>query len=325
MADADDESLQQFLDFDWSHEGWQSYVEGLYPAPNAKQMLKFKKKWYKKKIDSEFDDSWEPPAPPGEEKAANDGGGGQSSSAQSAFPGASYTDGTRWAVMGPKSTICFVAYALAMIIAIGAVAGVFPPWQALWVLVGAFLLEILSKYGLKLNATYLHALLLDDVGAMPIMAVTLLMPGLHPYVRTMALSSPFITALLSFSQICKFYGKLSPTIHDFFAPLAEPSARHQVMQFRSHLEVGLGFILISGVFGAFAAPVSGIFYWNFMMMRYMLSPWTQHSFRKIDTTVGPAVGKIPGIRNIYGAIKRGLFSFVDPDKKGGKGGFCTIL
>jgi len=56
------EGYQKFLEFDWSDERWQTYLDGLYPPPNHKQVLRFKKKWYKKNVDSDFDDTYEPEA-----------------------------------------------------------------------------------------------------------------------------------------------------------------------------------------------------------------------------------------------------------------------
>jgi len=228
--------------------------------------------------------------------------------------------------MGPKATICFVGYAVAIFMSIASVAGVFPPYQALVVLVGAFILEILAKYGLKFNSAYLHSVLLDDVGVMPMMALTLLTPGLHPAVRTLALVPPFLTALLSFAQISSAHARLPQTVRDFFAPLAEMSARYQVMQGRADAEVLLGFVLIIAVFAVRAAPISALLFWNFMMMRYMMSPWTQASFKKIDGYADPVISKIPLLRNGYGALKRGLYSLVDPQTRQQRASnICNIL
>lgn len=317
------EGYQKFLDFDWSDDRWQTYLNGLYPPPNHKQVLKFKKKWYKKTIDSDFDDTYEPPSSMPSSSSGSAGGTGGASSASNPFDGV-YSDGSRWAIMGPKATICFVAYAVSLTVAVGAVAGVFPPYQALVVLVSSFVLEILAKYGLKFNTQYLHSVLLDDVGVMPIMALTLLTPGLHPGIRMFALVPPSLTALLSFSQICKVHTRLPNVVRDFFSPLAEVSARYQVMQGRATAEVALGFVLIIGVFTVRAAPITALLFWNFMMMRYMMSPWTKASFRKIDSFVDPVLSKIPGISHGYAAMKRSLYGFVDPESRRA-GRLCNIL
>jgi len=320
-----EESFQRFLEFDWKDERWQSYLGGLYPPPNHKQVLKFKKKWYKRNVDPDFDETYEPGSPASggaSTSASSSGARGASGTAHS--NGGAYADGSRWAVMGPKATICFTAYAVALTMAVGAVAGAFPSYQALIVLVGAFVLEILAKYGLKFNSQYVQMVVMDDVGVMPIMALTLLTPGMHPAIRTFALVPAFLSALLSFAQICKAHARLPSKVRDFFSPLAEISARYQVMQGRADSEVVLGFVLIGGMLTARAAPISVLLFWNFMMMRYMMSSWTQASFRKVDGLLNPVLGRIPGISHLYSLLKKQLYGFVDPESRRA-GRLCTIL
>lgn len=315
-------------------------MTGLYPPPNHTQVTKFKKKWYKRNIDPDFDDAFEPPVPerhptpaaraplaaPGCGENGKDSAMGNPSSSTSgaALPRMALADGCRWAVMGRKAGICFSAYAVSLSLAVASVAGVFPPWQALLVLVGSFVLELLAKYGLKFKSEYLHAVLLDDVGVMPMMALTLLTPGLHPFVRIMALGSPFLTALMSFAQICRAHTRLTISVREFFAPLAETHARHQVMQVRADVEVFLGFALVVAVFTIRAAPISALLFWNFMMMRYMMSEYTQVAFKKLDVTLSPVLCRIPVIKLAYASVKRNMYGFVDPESRRA-GRLCMIL
>jgi len=235
-----------------------------------------------------------------------------------------HDDGSRWAVMGTKATICFVVYAVALTMSVGAVAGVFPAYQALILLVGSFVLELLAKYGVKFNSKYVQTIVVDDVGVMPIMALTLLTPGMHNAIRTLALAPAFLTALMSFAKICKAHDRIPAAVRNFFSPLAEISARYQVMQGRADIEVMLGFVLIGGMLTGRAVPISVLLFWNFMMMRYMMSSWTQASFRKIDALLSPVLGRIPGISNLYSLAKRQLYGFVDPESRRA-GRLCTIL
>jgi len=324
------EGYQQFIDFDWSDVRWRSYLDGLYPPPNQRQLLKFKKKWYKKNVDPDFDDAYEVPTLGGGTTggSGSDVGGCGSAKPSSAqpppLPSTAFADGSRWAVMGKKATICAIAYVISLFMAVGSMAAVFSAYRALLLLVTSFILELLAKYGLKFKTDYLHFVLLDDVGVMPIMALTLLMPGLHPAIRVFALGPFFVTGVLSFAQICKNHIGLPLWIYEFFGPLASGTARYRLMQTRGHWEVAVGFVLILGVFTARAAPFSVLLFWNFMMMRYMMSSWVQASFKKIDGTLNPVLGKIPGIKYAYAALKRNLYSFVDPESRRA-GRLCTIL
>jgi len=322
------EDYQAFLDYDWTDERWESYLGGLYPPPTGKQTLKFKKKWYKKNIDTNFDDTYEPPSAAPSSSSSASAGNSSYTTPAAAFQAmhAQGEGGERWAKMGPKALICFLAYVVALVLSAAAVAQVFPPYQALIVLVGAFVLEVLAKYGIKFKTEYVQKLLLDenDVGVMPMMLLTLLTPGLHPVVRTMALAPPTLTALMSISSIAKNYPKLPKKVKEFFEPLSGVSARYQLKQIRADVEVFLGVILVVAVLAMRAAPISALLFWNFMMMRYMMNSWTQATFRKIDGALDPMLGSLPLVGRAYAALKRTLYSFVDPDKKKGSS-WCSIL
>jgi len=327
---------KKFEEFDWSDEGWCSYLEGLYPPPNPKQTLKFKKKWYKKNIDPDFDDSYEPtpppatPVPPGVGGSSDSGSDGATPSAKPAdppapaLPSAAFANGTQWQVMGKKGSICFSAYAYSMTMAIGAFACVVSPYRALVLLEVALMLDILAKYGLKLKTEYMHFVLMDDIGAPIMISLTMLTPGLHPYLRILALTSPFLSALLSFSQICKNHSTMPGWVQEFFAPLAEPAARFKVMRVRGHIEVAFGIVLMASVFVAMAAPFAVLMFWNVMMMRYMMSHWTQQAFQDIDDILKPRCERIPGMKQGYAALKSKLYGFVDPESSK-SGRLCTIL
>merc|ERR1719323_943784 len=111
------EGYQKFIDFDWSDERWQNYLNGLYPPPNNKQILKFKKKWYKKTVDPNFDDTYEPgSAASSSSTSGTSGTGGAATSGPP--PTAAFSDGSRWASMGSKTMICFVAYTVALTMAV---------------------------------------------------------------------------------------------------------------------------------------------------------------------------------------------------------------
>ncbi|CAK9047212.1 unnamed protein product [Durusdinium trenchii] len=311
------EAYAEFLSFDWGDERWRAYLNGLYPPPNQEQIAKFKKKWYKKNIDVSFDESYEP-AQSWESCTA------QPPQEYGPLPKGIYHDGSRWSAIGQKATICFAAYCVALVMAVGSWAGVFPPYQVTVIMVVAFILEIVAKFGVKFSKKYMHNVLVDDVGTMPIMAATLMMPGLHTKVRLLAVLPMFLTALLSFGQICKFHKQLPDFVRDFWSPLATAKARKQVMRARADVEVALGLIMVVGALFMLCAPITVILFWNFMMMRYMMSSWTQDSFQRIDHCLSPVLMRVPGVKQGYQAVKAWLYSYVDPESKSA-GKLCSIL
>ena len=50
--------------YDWAgDQAWQQYLNGLYPVPPLNKLEKFRRKWYKKNKDADFDVDYVPPEP----------------------------------------------------------------------------------------------------------------------------------------------------------------------------------------------------------------------------------------------------------------------
>lgn len=314
------EAYQKFLDFAWSDERWQEYLNGLYPPPNHKQILKYKKKWYKKTIEPDFDMDFEPEA-----SSCSSGGGAAASPqpASAAYAGGS-ADAHRWATTRWfKKTLCLLAYITALSTVVPAILGVFPTSSTLLLFMASFLMEVFAKYGLRLKTEWLQSALLDDVGVMPLMLLALLPPGQHAAVQIISLSPPVLTAMLAFSVLCKAHPVLPGFVRNMLEPLTGINMRYQVMQVRADTEVVLAFSLLGFALAGAGSLISVLLFWNYLTLRYMMSAWTQASFRKVDGMLEPVLGKIPGIKQGYAALKRGLYNFVDPARKGGS--MCSVL
>ena len=57
-----DEKYKQFKEYNWvESKEWQLYYSNLFPTPPPSKILRYKKKFYKNKIDPNFDIDYEPP------------------------------------------------------------------------------------------------------------------------------------------------------------------------------------------------------------------------------------------------------------------------
>ena len=59
---------EEFEKFNWSNPKWQLFLANLYPTPQYKQLMKFKKKFYQKEIDKDFDVNYDPDVNQNQEK-----------------------------------------------------------------------------------------------------------------------------------------------------------------------------------------------------------------------------------------------------------------
>mmetsp|Transcript_88380 Transcript_88380/g.248996 ORF Transcript_88380/g.248996 Transcript_88380/m.248996 type:complete len:314 (+) Transcript_88380:67-1008(+) len=308
---------QQFLDFNWSNEKWQAYLDGLYPTPTHKQILKFKKKWYKKSVDAEFDESYEP---------SSSGVAADSGPSATSGPAGMPTSGdvAKWAALGSRALPCFVIYAGGMALAVASVFGIFPASKALMALAVASVFDVLSRHAFKFSKEYLQNVMMDEAGRQCLGTMALLMPGLHKSLAVVGLVPSFLMALLSVAQIAKACDRVPGFLRKAFSPMAEPSAQYPMMQVKADAEVGAGFFLIVGVFMGLSSPMSPLLYWNVMTIRYAMSAWTQASFRKIDGLLSLVLGRIPLVSTVYSKLKDFLYGFVDPARRR-QASSCNIL
>ena len=57
-----EEKYKKFKEYDWvTSEEWQAYYRNIYPTPPPSKILRYKKKFYRNKIDSDFDIDYKPP------------------------------------------------------------------------------------------------------------------------------------------------------------------------------------------------------------------------------------------------------------------------
>lgn len=314
-----EEKYKAFTEFDWADDRWHAYLDNLYPPPDYKQVAKFKKKWYKKTIDNDFDVTYDPDA---SRSCPSGGGTGTSTggSAGAAWAGAPMDSGGWSSVGGTKRTACFFLYGVGVLSAVLAIVGVANPKQGLGLLTFSFMAEVLVKHGMRFSKEWLQKAMQEDVGIMPFMALVIFMPGMSAAMQVLGTMPFFLTALLSFGQICKSQGS-GGFIERRVAPLAEVSNRYQIMQMRAHLEVAIGIAFVAGVFTKMNSPMSPLLWWNLLSMRYAMSPWTQSTFRSLDGSLSRVLGRIPVVSTVYDKMKGAMHHFATNRQQGS----CNIL
>lgn len=227
--------------------------------------------------------------------------------------------------MGTKSSVCLSAYGSGLGLALAAVVGLVDTALPLGLLTGGFLSELLCKHRFRFSKEWLQEIAQEEVGIMPFMAVVFFMPGFNKAFRVLALMPVGLTALMSFTMICRHCGALPGFVVRAVTPLTEVSLRYQLMQTKADSEVMLGVALIVGAVSGVCTPLSPLLFWNVLSMRYALSPWTQASFRKVDGFLSPVLGRIPGVSTLYGKFKDVLHNFAVPSEAGGARPRCSIL
>ena len=87
--------------------------------------------------------------------------------------------------------------------------------------------------------------------------------------------------------------------------------RVELNQVKSHIEVALAFLSVYLIFIGRIAPIFPIFFWQYIRIKYVVSNFTQVTFRSFDSGVLKRI--IPGFiyANTIELVKRRLLYFVD--------------
>eukprot|EP00922_Rhytidocystis_sp_ex-Travisia-forbesii_P050106 GHVS01074544.1.p1 GENE.GHVS01074544.1~~GHVS01074544.1.p1 ORF type:complete len:326 (+),score=22.07 GHVS01074544.1:119-1096(+) len=324
MSDA---SVKKFTDFDWSDPSWQSYLSGLYPLPPAHKILKWKKKWYIKNVDSGFDISWEP-------TDCSSGPSQPSAAPPTTTPaGAQRSNPTQLSLMKSTSTVSFVTAVTLSIIYTVPILGTAPKVYvgAMLCYLAGLLCDLGCKYGRpQMSMSWWQPLFVEDSGQMLMyMFFTVLI------VRNPLSFIPLaITAAIHTSETFVVYKEQLPTYIKNNQKLSNAatsfhSQRMRWMQLRADAEVALGVVLILLAFVTGGSGLLACFlYFHFMKIRYSMSGFTNSTFRKIDTKITSLTNSpyCPGaVRYIYTKISALASSLVAPPTAAGGGGrSCTI-
>eukprot|EP01066_Platyproteum_vivax_P014692 Platyproteum_vivax@DN656_c0_g1_i1.p1 len=303
------ESFKLFQDFDWSNSEWLKYFDGLYPTPPQTQVLKWKKKWYKKNIDPSLDlnEGAEPTPPPSAKQHQPQHFSGQFGAPP---PPASYAAAKQpnlllFAAVGHISALFFY---LCYLVGYG--------WaynRAIQTFLVTYVVDSMCRYGVpRLNTEWWMPVVFDDCVQSTMMLVFLMM-GAPMFI---GLASPTITSALAISQIYS----ISPLVQRFTPLFLQKymsdghkfleSKKIRVMQYRANAEVMAGVLLAVMAIVKRAGFLPVLLYWTWMRARFMASAFTQSAFRSVDGQIRKVLPA--AVLAYYDKAQKWIYSFVDP-------------
>eukprot|EP01054_Gregarina_sp_Poly1_P001370 Gregarina_sp_Poly_1__1369@NODE_133_length_13228_cov_89_141783_g119_i0_p4_GENE_NODE_133_length_13228_cov_89_141783_g119_i0NODE_133_length_13228_cov_89_141783_g119_i0_p4_ORF_typecomplete_len334_score36_07UPF0121/PF03661_13/2_9e21DUF1673/PF07895_11/1_7DUF1673/PF07895_11/45_NODE_133_length_13228_cov_89_141783_g119_i0917710178 len=284
LCETDNMVSTKFEDFDWVNNAkWQSYFENLYPTPSVDKIIHFKRKWYKKEIDPDFDFSTIPDQTA--EKSEMPTAGRQSPTephfrTQQSPPGMPPRSGP--APMNSLERISTVLLSLAIILS----AGAFLPvplagrlrLASISLYIFGFLASICATLGLpKLQAVYWEQVFYSDAGQAVMMTFLALIITQQVLIISPALSG-LIIAAEGLSRL-----NLHPKILEWSQRVR--NTKYLLMQAKADIEVFVGiFIFVFGLAGRLNF-LSGFMYWNVLRTKYTVNGFTRTTFSKFDTKI----------------------------------------
>ena len=289
-----DEKYKQFLEYNWvDSKEWQLYYSNLFPTPPPSKILRYKKKFYHNKIDSNFDIDYEPPK---QEETS------QQNNAQSQNYNQNYSNQTNQEAFSNEQT--FETYKAAQTLArpinsqplflietislILFIVSLPIRYKTNLLAIIAFLIRTIRLVGIpQFNMTYLQATLMNDACHTLLFAVQIILERLNYYL----LFPVIISAVIALCENLKKMNIKLPYI-DLIN-----NKKEEIIQSRSHVEVAIGFVSIIGIFLKLNSILTPIIYWQMIRVRYTLNPYIKESFKEINNYANQIKNsdKCPGI------------------------------
>ena len=277
-----EEKYKKFKEFDWKNsKEWQLYWSNLYPTPPVSKIDRYKRKFYKNKIDSDFDIDYKP------KESSNQNN-----------TNSTYTD---------SNTGYSYSYA-------------YPPFNP----INSLLLKTMETY-----------LLFFFLLSLPFRFYSKQIASVAYLIRTLRLNGipkwkvEYLQGLMGIDSVHVFFYSLILFVERFNYYLILPvalaavvdscenlknekqlemfkkyfdlvlSRKESLLQDRANVEVGIGFLLIVGVFLKLNSFLLPIIYWQLMKVKYFLQPRIKKSFEMLNANVN----KFKNNKNCPGAIK----------------------
>jgi len=256
---------KSFKDYDWRNSSeWQLYYENLFPKPPGNRIEFWKKKFYKLKVDSDFDINWEPPATTTQTGSTQ----GANTNHQQSFH---YPSANPPFVTGSKMDIgiagiecgIWLYFFLAIVAA---------KHQVLKVLCVGLIIRVFRRIGFpKFKMEYAQNLFLDEHFQLFLYTCLFFIDRLNLFV----LVPLVITALLNIADFFKTYIKVKTFDYIF-------RKRVELAAIRANIEVAVGFFLVIGIFFGLNSFVLPLFFWQYMRFKYIVNKDIELSFSNMN-------------------------------------------
>ena len=253
--------FKAFSQYSWQNSAeWQLYYENLFPKPPGNRIEFWKKKFYKLKVDGDFDIKWEKPAE------------------------AQYNNRQATNFNYPSSNPPFASGSILDLIVTSIECGLWIYFfvsiflvkhQVLKIVCLALIIRVFRRVGFpKLKMEFAQNLFLDEHFQLFLYSCLFFIDRLNFFV----LLPLEITAILNISEYFKTYLKVGFLNFIF-------RKRVDLAIIRANLEIAVGFFLIIGIFFNLTSFILPIFFWQYMRFKYIVNKDIESSFTRINNQI----------------------------------------
>ena len=278
-----DEKYKEFLAYNWvDSKEWQLYYSNLFPTPPPSKILRYKKKFYRNKIDPNFDIDYQPPQE--EEKpssnntqysSANQNYSNQQS--QEAFSNEQTFETYKAAQSLARPINSSSLLLIETLILILFILSLPIRYRTNLLSIIAFLVRTIRLVGIpQFNMTYLQAALMNDACHTLLFAAQIFIDQFNYYL----LFPVIVSSVIALCDNLKSFNAKIPIAQQYVDIVN--NKKEEIIQSRAHIEVAIGFVTIIGIFFKLNSVITPIIYWQLIRVRYTLNPYIKQSFKEIN-------------------------------------------
>lgn len=278
-----EEKYKKFKEYNWAESSeWKSYYNNIFPTPPSSKILRYKKKFYRNKIDPDFDIDYKSPTE--EDNSYSNTTSSSSSNNQNANTNNNNTFQDMFSneqtfetykaaqnLANPINSNLLISIETFLLIAF-IISLPFSHKSSLLALLG-FLVRTVRCVGIpKFDMIYFRALIMNDSCHTLLYTLQTLLDKFNYYIIIPVLISTVI-ALSDNGRNINLFKKYTNFVNN---------KREELIEVRSNIEVTIGFVSIFGVFLKINSIITPILYWQVMKFRYTLNPYIKKSFSHLN-------------------------------------------
>ena len=281
-----EEKYKKFKEYNWAESAdWNNYYTNIFPTPPPSKILRYKKKFYRNKIDPDFDIDYKSPNEEDNKYSSNNSSStsyNQKANANANTNNDTFQDmfskeqtfetyKTAKNLANPINSNLLMAIETFLLIAF-IISLPFSDKTSLLALLG-FLIRTIRCVGIpKFDIIYLRALIANDSCHTLIYTLQTLLDKFNYYIIIPVLISTII-ALSDNGKNIALVKKYTNYMNN---------KREELIEVRSNIEVTIGFVSIFGVFLKINSSLTPILYWQAMKFKYTLNPYIKKSFSHLN-------------------------------------------
>ena len=277
-----EEKYKKFKEYNWTDSAeWKSYYTNIFPTPPPSKILRYKKKFYRNKIDPDFDIDYKP-------LNEEDNSNSSTNSSSTSYNQKANTNNNSFQDMFSKEQT-FESYKAAQSLAnpinsnllivietfllIAFIISLPSSHKTSILALLAFLVRTIRSVGIpKFDMIYFRALIMNDSCHTLLYTLQTLLDKFNYYIIIPILISTII-ALSDNGRNIVLVKKYTNLVNN---------KREELIEIRSNIEVTIGFVSIIGVFLKINSILTPILYWQAMKFRYILNPYIKKSFSQLN-------------------------------------------